>query len=76
MILSQLQEGEAYRLERDKDGVVRTHLIPSPSNASMADILNDVFNIDLNAQKLANISASSQQAAKHKLLSLIKEVAK
>ncbi len=71
VILSQLKEGEAYRLQRDKDGIVKTHRICSPANASMVDILKDVFGIDMNAQKLNLVEPSDQAKAKKQLLELM-----
>ena len=70
IVLSQLEEGEAYRLECDDDGVVRTHLIKAPNKAAMVDVLKDAFGIDLNQMKLERMSAEQQQAAKQRLLSL------
>jgi predicted ATP-binding protein involved in virulence len=71
VILSQLKEGEAYRLQREQDGVVRAQRISSPANASMVDILKDVFGIDMNAQKLNLVEPSDQAKAKKKLLELM-----
>ncbi|OQX08718.1 MAG: hypothetical protein BWK73_24635 [Thiothrix lacustris] len=73
IVLSQLQEGEAYRLERDEQGVVRTHLIKAPNKAAMVDVLKDAFGIDLNQMKLERMSAEQQQTAKQRLLSLINQ---
>jgi predicted ATP-binding protein involved in virulence len=73
IVLSQLEEGEAYRLERGEDGIVRTHLIKSPNKAAMVDVLKDAFGIDLNQMKLERMSAEQQQDAKHRLLSLINQ---
>ena len=71
VILSQLKEGEAYRLQRDKEGIVKTQRINSPANASMVDILKDVFGIDMNAQKLNLVEPSDQAKAKKQLLELM-----
>lgn len=73
IVLSQLQEGEAYRLERDDEGVVRTRLIKAPNKAAMVDVLKDAFGIDLNQMKLERMSAEQQQNAKQRLLSLINQ---
>ncbi|MDD5393560.1 MAG: AAA family ATPase [Thiothrix sp.] len=73
IVLSQLEEGEAYRLERDDQGVVRTHLIKAPNKAAMVDVLKDAFGIDLNQMKLERMSAEQQQTAKQRLLSLINQ---
>lgn len=71
VILSQLKEGEAYRLKRENDGIVRLLKIAAPTNASMVDILKDVFGIDMNAQKLNLVEPSDQTHAKKQLLELI-----
>lgn len=73
IVLSQLEEGEAYRLERNDDGVVRTHLIQSPDKAAMVDVLKDAFGIDFNQMKRDRMSAEKQQDAKKRLLSLINQ---
>ena len=73
VVLSQLREGEAYTLYRDQDGSVKTHKIPSPNKAALADILKDVFKVDLNQIKLENSSVDEQKDAKKNLLDLIKK---
>lgn len=73
VVLSQLQEGEAYELQRDRqDGIVKSHLIPSPNKAAFADILRDVFHVDVNKIKLENSTADEQQDAKNSLLDLLR----
>ncbi|MFZ1387232.1 MAG: AAA family ATPase [Thiolinea sp.] len=71
VVLSPLKDGEAYRLERDADGVVRTKEIKSPSKASLVDVLKDAFDIDVNQIKLENTLPSDQQVAKQQLLDLL-----
>lgn len=71
VVLSPLKDGEAYRLERDADGVVRTKEIKSPSKASLVDVLKDAFDIDINRIKLENTLPSDQQVAKQQLLDLL-----
>ncbi|HDW3273194.1 TPA: AAA family ATPase [Enterobacter asburiae] len=73
VVLSQLREGEAYTLYRDEDGIVKTRKIPSPNKAALADILKDVFKVDLNQIKLENSSIDEQQDAKKNLLDLIRK---
>lgn len=73
IVLSQLEEGEAYRLERDADGVVRTRLIKSPNKAAIVDLLEDAFGIDINRLKLESASPQEQKAAKQELLSMLQE---
>lgn len=73
VVLSQLQEGEAYELQRDiHDGIVKSRLIPSPNKAAFADILRDVFHVDVNKIKLENSTVDEQQNAKNNLLSLLR----
>ena len=71
LVLARLHEGEAYRLQRDTDGVVRSHLIPAPANRLLADVLDDAFGVDLNRFKREDLLASDQQAAKQGLLDLL-----
>ena len=73
IVLTQLKHGEAYRLQRDDDGVVRSHLINHPDKAAFVDLLNDAFGVDLNQQKLDRISASDQQHVKAQLLDWLSE---
>ncbi len=71
LVLARLHEGEAYRLERDPDGVVRSHLIPAPANRLLADVVDDAFGVDLNKFKREDLLASDQRAAKQALLDLL-----
>jgi len=71
IVLSQLEEGEAYQLDRDEDGVVRSRLIRSPNKSAMVDVLKEAFGVDLNRMKLENASAEKQQQAKESLLNLL-----
>lgn len=73
VVLAQLKEGEAYNLYRDGDGVVKTKKIAAPNKAALADILKDVFSVDLNQMKLQNSSADEQQDAKANLLRLLNQ---
>ncbi|WP_312952319.1 AAA family ATPase [Superficieibacter sp.] len=73
VVLSQLKEGEAYTLYRDDDGAVKTRLIPAPNKAALADILRDVFQVDLNQMKFENSSVDEQAAGKARLLALLKQ---
>lgn len=74
LVISQLEQGEAYRLERDKnDGVVYGKLIDYPSNASLVDLLNEAFNVDLNKLKIERTKESNQTQAKQALLALVQQ---
>ncbi|MCK5903091.1 MAG: AAA family ATPase [Cocleimonas sp.] len=72
VVLTQLEDGEVYRLQREKDGRVHSNKINHPSNAIFADILDDAFDIDLNAIKLQK-AGSEQKQAKQALLDFIKK---
>ena len=73
LVLTQLQEGEAYQLVRDDDGVVRSRLIQSPNKKMFSDILKDAFGIDLNALKREQMASDDQASAKAALLALLNE---
>ena len=73
LVLSQLKHGEAYRLERDDDGVVRNHLIKHPNKVVFAELLNDGFGVDLNQLKLLQeTSAQELLSEKSALLNLLR----
>ncbi|MBP6496695.1 MAG: ATP-binding protein, partial [Psychrobacter sp.] len=73
LVLSQLDEGEAYLLKREEDGVVRSHVIDSPNKRILANVLRDTFDIDLNALKRESMQDSDQDLAKTRLLKLLRE---
>lgn len=73
IVLTQLKHGEAYRLQRDDDGVVRSHLIHHPDKAAFVDLLNDAFGVDLNQHKLERISTDDQKNIKTQLLDWLDE---
>lgn len=75
LVLSQLDEGEAYLLKREEDNVVRSHVIDSPNKRILANVLRDAFGIDLNALKRESMKDSSQDLAKKRLLKLLREPA-
>ncbi len=72
IVLAQLKEGEAYRLERDEKGVVHNRLIPQPNKSALVDVLKDAFELDINQLKLDSLTAEGQQEAKSQLLKLVK----
>lgn len=73
LVLSQLKHGEAYRLERDEDRVVRNHLIKHPNKVVFAELLNDGFGVDLNQLKLLQeTSAQELLSEKSALLNLLR----
>lgn len=72
LVISQLQQGEAYRLERNiEDGVVYSRPIESPNKASFIDVLKDAFDVDLNQVKLQAVQADEQHIAKQALLAFV-----
>lgn len=71
LVLSQLEDGEAYELRRDEDDVVRTHKIDNPSKVTIVDLLRQAFGIDLNQLKTEQMSAAQQQEVKKALLELL-----
>ncbi len=69
IVLTQLENGEAYRLQREEeDGVVRSTLIKHPSNSTFVDMLDDAFGLDVNEIKLQRVSSDGQKKAKQRLL--------
>ncbi|WP_223214423.1 AAA family ATPase [Xanthomonas sp. NCPPB 1638] len=74
LVLTQLEQGEAYLLERDAaDGVVRSSVIDSPNMKAFADVLEETFGVDLNALKRDALVSEDQSATKRALLDLIKQ---
>lgn len=73
LVLAQLEEGEAYLLERGNDGVVRSSIIDSPDRRAFADVLESAFGVDLNSLKRRSLERSDQTAAKQALLRLIEQ---
>lgn len=71
LVLARLKEGEAYRLQRDPDGTVRSHKIAAPGNRILAEVLVDAFGVDLNQFKREDLLLSDQLAAKQNLLELL-----
>ena len=71
LVLSQLEDGEAYELRRDENDVVRTHKIDNPSKVTIVDLLRQAFGIDLNQLKTEQMSAAQQQEVKKALLELL-----
>ena len=71
LILSQLEEGEAYLIARDNDGVVRATEINSPNMKAFGDVLHEAFGVDLNGLKRAALENADQTDAKKRLLDLL-----
>lgn len=73
LVISQLEQGEAYRLVRDEQGIVQAKLIEHPNNASFVDLLNEAFDVNLNQLKIERVQESNQAEAKRALLSLVQQ---
>lgn len=73
IVLSQLEEGEAYRLEKQADSVVRATIIKAPNQKTLFDVLNDGLNLDLNESKIKRTTPQSQSEAKRRMLELLEE---
>lgn len=72
LVLTQLQQGEAYLLKRDEaDGVVRSEMIKSPDNQSLADLLNASFHVSINDIKKKQLLSADQSAVKQKMLAML-----
>ncbi len=74
LVLTQLQQGEAYKLVRGDDGVVRSELIKNPSKQLFDDVLDDAFNINLNHLKIKAIKNNIKNVPKKKLLDFLNEI--
>lgn len=71
IVLSQLEEGEAYRLERQADGVVRSTVIKAPNRRILDDVLDDAMGVNLNALKRVRLEQDDQTELKQKLQNLL-----
>ena len=73
LVISQLEQGEAYRLAREDDGIVYGKLIDYPNNMAFVDLLNEAFDVDSNKLKIERVQESDQTQAKQALLSLVRQ---
>lgn len=74
LVTAQCRRDEAYRLQRHPDDdVVRSERIDSPGTAAFVDLLDDVFDVDVNALKVERMDPGGQADAKAALLRLIEE---
>ncbi|QMT32034.1 AAA family ATPase [Alysiella filiformis] len=74
LVISQLAQGEAYRLKRNlDDGVVYGELIEYPNNMAFVDLLNEAFDVNLNQLKIERLEESEQTEVKQALLSLVQK---
>lgn len=71
IVLSQLEEGEAYRLEKQVDGVVRASVIEAPNRRILDEVLDDAMGVNLNALKKKRLEQEDQSELKQKLQKLL-----
>jgi predicted ATP-binding protein involved in virulence len=71
LVLAQLNEGEAYKLEQDEQGNMHVKMVIAPNKAALVDVLKDAFDVDVNALKRERMSPEQQSEAKAQLLALI-----
>ncbi|PID62764.1 MAG: cytochrome C nitrite reductase [Gammaproteobacteria bacterium] len=71
LVISQLAQGEAYRLTRHDDGVVYGELIENPNKIPFVDLIHNAFGVDLNQVKINRTKAADQTQAKQALLALV-----
>ncbi len=71
LVLSQLNEGEAFVLNRNENGLVTSTPIDSPNKRGFVDVLESGFGVDLNALKRESMLHEDQTSAKAKLLDLL-----
>ncbi len=73
LVISQLEQGEAYRLQRKNDGVVYGRAIKNPNKVPFIDLLQTAFNINLNQLKISHAEKSKQKQAKKSLLAFVEK---
>lgn len=70
LVLSQLNNGSAYRLVRE-DNKVMNKEIPNANYFALIDLLQEAFDIDLNKIKIKSAKAVHQKDAKKAILDLL-----
>lgn len=73
LVISQLEQGEAYRLARNEQGVVQAKVIDYPNNMAFVDLLNEAFDVNLNKLKIERLEENEQTEVKQALLSLVQK---
>jgi hypothetical protein len=73
LVLTQLENGEAYLLERHSDGVVRSKVIKSANRRLLVDVLDDGFGVDLNQLKRDRLEREDQTEGKAWLRDLLRQ---
>jgi hypothetical protein len=73
LALTLLKDGEAYRLERGKDGVVRSRVVEGTSRRLFVDMLESAFGVNANKLKFQAMDRDPEQnqKAKRRLLELL-----
>lgn len=71
IVLSQLEEGEAYRLEKQADGVVCATEIEAPNRRILDDVLDDAMGVNLSTLKKERVEQDDQTELKKKLHKLL-----
>lgn len=72
IVLSQLQQGEAYVLKRDETHArVHSHLIKNPGGQMLTEVLGEVFHVDMEALKHNHFDPVAQAEGKKLLLELL-----
>ncbi|MDR2260044.1 MAG: AAA family ATPase, partial [Azoarcus sp.] len=71
LALTLLKDGEAYRLERHDDGVVRSRVVEGTSRHLFVDMLESAFGVNANALKRQAMDEHDQTEAKRRLLELL-----
>jgi predicted ATPase len=74
MVLSGLQDGEAYNLKRDENNLVTSNRLDNIDEYFINDILKEFFNIDLEGNKLDKIDMNKQKKAKEALKTLLSKL--
>ncbi|MCG7656244.1 AAA family ATPase [Wielerella bovis] len=70
LVISQLEQGEAYRLKRNlDDGVVYGEVVDYPAQSSIVDLLDTAFDVDLTAER--SKWRGNREEAKAALLALL-----
>lgn len=70
LVLAQLVEGEAYRLEKE-NGIVKNKLMRNPRTFILDDLIQDAFQVNMNRLKIETESDTDQDKAKKALLELL-----
>lgn len=70
LVLSQMTEGDAYRLIKE-NGIVINKIIECPSNIAIVDLLQEAFDTDINTLKIELATKANQEKQKRAILDLL-----